>query len=114
MHPKKQLTEEEFARLVPHLSKRANAKALHAVMVEGRTQAEVARDEGISRKAVSQSVGRAWQLHIERGDRPEGWVRVDVALPQVLADVVYEMVRKARADLRIKHGKTKNENAGNR
>lgn len=112
MHPKKQLTQEEFNSLRPFLSKRLNVNALYQVMVEGKRQADVAREVGVTRKAISQSVGKLWQLHIEHGQRPEGWVAVNVALPQELAEVVNDMARNARAKLGKQNDE--NENAGNR
>lgn len=97
MHQRKQLTQDEFEAIVPFLSSRANKAALSAVMVDGRTQADVAREFNVTRKAISQSVGRAWQIHCERGSRPDGWVPVNVVLPQDLAEFVNDMARKARA-----------------
>lgn len=112
MHTDKRLTQAEFDAITPFFSSRANVESIHAVMVHGRSQADVAREVGVSRKAISQSVGKAWKLHLEHGNRPEGWVSVSVALPPDLAEIVKDMAQKARAKLGKQNGK--NENSGNR
>lgn len=109
MHPKKQLTRAEFNAIKPYFSKRANVEALYAVMVAGRSQSDVAREAGVTRKAISQGVGKAWSFHIEHGSRPSGWVSVNVALPPDLAEIVKDMARNAREKLGKKNATHEND-----
>lgn len=101
MRTKKRLTAQEFETLRPYLSrlKERNVEAIRQILVEGRQQTDVADELGVTKKAVSQMVGKAWQAHIEHGERPEGWTSISVTLPPDMAELVKDMERKARANL---------------
>lgn len=101
MRTKKRLTAKEFDTLRPHLArlKERNIEAIRQILVNGRMQTEVADELGITKKAISQMVGKAWQAHIDHGDRPEGWASISVTLPSDMAEIVKDMERKARANL---------------
>ena len=105
MRGKKRLTAQEFETLLPFLSrlKERNVRALHQVLVVGRMQTEIAGELGVTNKAVSQMVSRAWQLHINHGERPDGWMSISVTLPPDMADMVKDMERKARENLTKGH-----------
>ncbi|MDG5826874.1 transcriptional regulator KorA (plasmid) [Xylella fastidiosa subsp. pauca] len=101
MRSKKRLTAQEFETLRPYLSrlKERNVEAIRQILVEGRQQTDVADELGVTKKAVSQMVGKAWQAHIEHGERPAGWISISVTLPPDMAELVKDMERKARANL---------------
>jgi hypothetical protein len=105
MRGKKRLTAQEFETIQPYLSrlKERNIQAIYQILVEGRKQTEVANELKVTTKAVSQMVSKAWQFHIEHGERPEGWTSVSVTLPTDMAEIVKDMERKARENLTKRH-----------
>jgi hypothetical protein len=104
MRGKKRLTAQEFEVIRPYLErlKDRNVHAIHEILVGGRAQKDVAIELELSRETISQMVRKVWQLHIDRGDRPEGWVSIGVTLPPDLADLVKDMERKAREKIKVK------------
>lgn len=56
-----------------------------AVLVDGRSQSGVARDQGVSRNAVCLAVNRIWEAH---QDVPAGFERVNAVLPKQKAAIV--------------------------
>jgi FixJ family two-component response regulator len=104
MRKNKRLTPEEFDAIRPHLArmKDRNVEAIRAMLVEGRPQKEVAVELDVSAVAVSSMVRSAWEYHITHGARPEGWVNVNVVLPPDMAQLVKEMERTARENLKAK------------
>ncbi|CAE6850899.1 MAG: TrfB-related DNA-binding protein [Burkholderia gladioli] len=105
MRGKKRLTAQEFEAIRPYLSrlKERNVHALQQILVDGRTQTEIAGELGVTNKAVSQMVSKAWQFHIDHGERPNGWTSISVTLPPDMADMVKDMERKARENLTKGH-----------
>jgi FixJ family two-component response regulator len=97
MRSNKRLKADEFEALLPYLERLGdrNVKAARSIMVDGRQQSQVAAELGVSKSSASAVVCRVWNLHLEHGTRPIGWVRVSVVLPQDLAEVVKDMERKA-------------------
>ena len=104
MRKNKRLTTEEFDVIRPHLArmKERNVEAIRAILVDGRSQKDVATELDVSAVAVSSMVRSAWDYHITHGTRPEGWVSVNVALPPEMAQLVREMERNARENLKAK------------
>lgn len=104
MRKNKRLTTEEFDAIRPHLArmKDRNVEAIRAILVEGRAQKDVAAELDVSAVAVSSLVRSAWDYHITHGTRPEGWVSVNVVLPPDIAQLVREMERNARENLKAK------------
>lgn len=102
MASRKQLTADEFETIRPYLEQFAekNIGAIRSVMVDGRQQKDVARELKMTKSTVSAMVVRAWELHVEHGDRPEGWEVVNLALPHHMAAVVKDMALKAREQLK--------------
>ncbi|EKT4484318.1 hypothetical protein IYR97_22890 (plasmid) [Pseudomonas fulva] len=102
MRRKERLTPQDFDTLKAHMGSRwkpANIEAVRQVMVEGRKQKDIAADLGVTEKAVSQMVKKAYDLHQEHGTAPEGWVTVFATLPPDLAEHVRQMEQTARANL---------------
>ena len=82
----KQISASDFARAIEGLNIADRPAAMaRAVLVEGKTQAEVARDEGVSRNAVCLAVNRVWEVH---QDVPAGFERVTAILPKHRAEIV--------------------------
>lgn len=102
MRGDKKLTAEEFEALLPHLQgmKECNVKALEKIMVHGALQKELVADLGVTKEMVSAMVVKAWQLHIEHGIRPEGFVRITATLPKELAEAVKDIERRAHEKAR--------------
>lgn len=101
MGNKKSLTEEEFEVIRPHLERRdfevKNIRAIRRVLVEGAMQKEIVAELSVTKEAVSSMISRAWKIHVEHGERPPGWRKVEVVLPPEYADMVEalaDMVRK--------------------
>jgi hypothetical protein len=103
MANKKQLTAAEFETIRPLLDRfdGKNIIAIRRVLVEGVLQKDIASELKLSKEAVSAMVGRAWRVHLEHGDRPPGWRKIEVVLPPAYADMVEELV-KTIARLRAK------------
>ena len=98
MGNRKALTAEEFDWLRPYLGRieERNLRAVRRVLVDGLMQKQIASDMGLTKEAVSALVSRAWNAHLRYGERPPGWVKVEVVLPPDMARLVYEMVKIAR------------------
>lgn len=103
MTSRKKLTAEEFEQILPHLDRfdKKNIAAIRRVLVTGDKQKDVAAELGLTKEAMSAMVGRAWKVHLEHGDRPEGWVKVEAVLPPYMAELVQEMVKIARRKAKI-------------
>lgn len=104
MRKNKRLTMAEFETIRPYLArmKKRNIEAIRTILVEGRRQKDVAIEMDVSAVAVSSMVRSAWDYHITYGARPEGWVSVSVVLPLEVAQLVMEMERNARENLKAK------------
>jgi|SRR5690625_919017 len=92
------MTAEAFEVLQPRLSHLtlSTIEITREVLVEGKSQSEVARRHGITRQSVSDMVARvrAAAKEIERG-----WRKVEVWLPPEMAEQVRKMEAEARAQL---------------
>ncbi len=102
MRRKEQITPQDFETLKAHMGPRwkvANVEAVRQVLVEGRKQKDIANELGVTEKAVSQMVKKAYDLHEEHGTAPAGWVTVFATLPPDLAEHVRIMEQTARASL---------------
>lgn len=94
----KRLTQAEFDAIRPHLDnfEAKNIEAVRRILVGGVLQKDIAAEMKMTKEAVSALVGRAWQHHIERGALPEGWQKVQMALPPDLAEVARTLGDVAR------------------
>lgn len=101
MRTKKRLTAQEFDTLQRYLSrfKNENVQAIRKILVDGQQQTNVANTLGVTNKAVSYMVRKAWQTYIKHGERPEGWISISVTLPPDMAELVKDIERKAREKL---------------
>ena len=100
MGNKKRLTAEEFEVIRAHLERRdfedKNVRAIRRVLVDGVMQKDIVAELGLTKEAVSSLISRAWKLHVEHGERPPGWRKVEVVLPPEYADLVELMANLAR------------------
>jgi sugar phosphate isomerase/epimerase len=102
MPARKRLTPDEFEFIRPHLErqKEQNIEHVRRVLVDGVKQRDLAAELGMTVQGVSAMVARAWNIHVEHGERPIGWRVVHVALPDHVADVIEEMADIARRRIR--------------
>lgn len=100
MGNKKRLTAAEFDLILPHLQRRhfeeRNISAIRRVLVEGVMQKQIVAELGLTKEAVSSLINRAWKSHLEHGECPPGWRRVEVILPPEYADLVEGLAILAR------------------
>jgi DNA-directed RNA polymerase specialized sigma24 family protein len=98
MGSRKTLTSEEFEWIRPYLGRieEKNLRAIRRVLVDGLMQKNIAAEMNLTKEAVSALVARAWRAHLEHGERPNGWVKVEVVLPPDMARLVHEMVKIVR------------------
>jgi hypothetical protein len=98
MGNKKTLTAEEFEYIRPYLGRveEKNLRAIRRVLVDSEMQKNIAAEMNLTKEAVSALVARAWRAHLAHGERPPGWVKVEVVLPPDMARLVHEMVKIAR------------------
>lgn len=102
MRRKERLSPQDFEIIRSHMGPRwkpANIEAVRQVLVEDRKQKDVAVELGVTEKAVSQMVRKAYALHQEHGTKPDGWITVYATLPPELAEYVKGMEKTARANL---------------
>ena len=92
---KKRLTASEFEEIRLHLENRnfdeKNIRAIKRVLVDNVLQKEIVAELNLTKEAVSSLISRAWKIHMEYGQRPLGWRKVEVVLPPEYADVVEEL-----------------------
>ena len=100
MRNKKRLTADEFEVIRTHLERRAfeekNIRAIRRVLVDSVMQKEIVLELGLTKEAVSSLISRAWKIHLEHGERPPGWRKVEVVLPPEYADIVEDLANIAR------------------
>ncbi|HBZ8360508.1 TPA: transcriptional regulator, partial [Escherichia coli] len=80
---KRRLTPSEFDQAVkrlPRAMKARNIQIARAILVEGRKQAELVRETGLSRTAIAAVVRKIREAHETYGQPPEGWERIEVCL----------------------------------
>lgn len=92
------LTPEEFEALMPSLKRLSlgTIEVARAVLVEGKSQAEVVRETGKSKQLVSANCKIVLD-YIE--DVPRGWVKEEVCLPKDVMEEVRQIERRERAKL---------------
>ena len=93
------MTAKEFDELRPRLGRLSldTVDLAREVLVNGKTQSNVAREYGLSRQRVNGMVSR---VIAAANEIPLGWKRVDVWLPPDLAEEVQKMEANAKAATR--------------
>ena len=103
MSGKSKMTPEEFDALRPRLDTVALARE---VLVDGRSQVDVAKGHGITKQRVSGMVAR---VIAAAHDVPATWQRVEVWVPPELVDQVRQLEAQARAALQERNTGGKDE-----
>lgn len=82
----KRLASQDFDRLAlrTRLGDRARAMA-RAVLVDGRAQAEVAAENGVTKQRVNIAVAAIERAYLEAAAPGTGWINVELKLPEALA-----------------------------
>ncbi|AOS36948.1 TPA: TrfB-related DNA-binding protein [Escherichia coli] len=96
---KRRLTPSEFDQAVkrlPRAMKARNIQIARAILVEGRKQAELVRETGLSRTAIAAVVRKIREAHETYGQPPEGWERIEVCLPSEMVHLVRALEEEAR------------------
>ena len=95
------MTAQEFDELRPRLGRLSldTVELAREVLVNGKTQSDVAREHGLTRQRVSGMVSR---VIAAANEIPRGWEKVEVWLPPALAEEVRKMEADAKAEARTK------------
>ena len=96
---KRLLTNSEFelaVRKLPRSLKKSNISIGRAILVEGQKQADIIKETGLSRSAISSVVRKIRHSHEVHGQPPEGWERIEVCLPIHLIKMVRALEEEAR------------------
>lgn len=98
MSGKPRMTPDEFDALRPRLGRLSldTVELAREVLVDGRSQVEVAKGHDITKQRVSGMVARVLAA---AQDVPVTWQRVEVWVPPELVDQVRQLEAKARAAL---------------
>ncbi|EGG7966739.1 transcriptional regulator [Salmonella enterica] len=92
---KKRLTNEEFARVTRNLNVgKQTLDIAYGVLVKGKPQKYFVETLYISRGAVSQAVNRVWDAY--KQEVPDGFVRIEVVLPERQAFIVKKWADEAK------------------
>ena len=108
MKNSRQLTLEEFSEIKPRLRRMSsrNVEAAYEVLVNNKTQSEMARELGVTQQSIGDAVNAVWrhyQKHYEQEAGliiPRDWVKVSAVLPPEMAKVVTQMEKSAHEKLR--------------
>ncbi|KND60982.1 hypothetical protein BVER_00865c [Candidatus Burkholderia verschuerenii] len=108
MKIQRKLTPEEFEAIKPRLKRMSqrNVDAAYQVLVNDKTQSEIARELGVTQQSIGDAVNAVWkhfQKHYEQESGlaiPSDWIKVSALLPPEMAKVVTQMEKSARDKLR--------------
>lgn len=92
---KKRLSKEDFNRITRNLSVgQQTLDIAYGVLVKGKPQKFFVETLEISRGAVSQAVNRVWDAY--KQEVPDGFVRLEVVLPERQAFIVKKWADEAK------------------
>lgn len=92
---KKRLSKDAFYRVTRNLSVgQQTLDIAYGVLVQGKPQKFFVETLSISRGAVSQAVNRVWDAF--KQEVPDGFVRLDVVLPERQAFIVKKWADEAK------------------
>jgi hypothetical protein len=92
---RKHLSKEVFSRVARNLNVgKQTLDIAYGVLVEGKPQKYFVETLNISRGAVSQAVNRVWEAY--KQEVPDGFVRVEVVLPERQAFIVKKWAEEAK------------------
>jgi hypothetical protein len=92
---RKRLTKEVFSRVTRGLNVgKQTLDIAYGVLVDGKPQKFFVESLNISRGAVSQAVNRVWDAY--KQEVPDGFVRIEVVLPERQAFIVRKWADEAK------------------
>ncbi|EBM5962833.1 TPA: TrfB-related DNA-binding protein [Salmonella enterica subsp. enterica serovar 16:l,v:-] len=95
INERKRLSKEVFSRVTQSLNVgQKTLEIAYGVLVEGKPQKYFVETLNISRGAVSQAVNRVWDAY--KLEVPDGFVRVEVVLPERQAFIVKKWADEAK------------------
>jgi hypothetical protein len=94
---KKTLSESQFQECTKGLDVGAQTLDIaYGVLVQGKTQASFAKQLGLTKGAVSQSVNRVWVAHESKKTLPNGHKLISAVLPEHQAYIVAKWAKEAK------------------
>lgn len=87
----KLLTNDQFDAILPRLGRLSmdTLNIAREVLVDGKSQSEVAREHNLSRQRVH---GMVTRVNAAINDIPLDWVRLDTWLPKEMADKIQKEI----------------------
>lgn len=93
------LTQAEFDNAIANLPRRlkpSNVEIAKAVLVDGKKQASIVQETGLSRSAVAAVIRKVKESHNLFGLPPAGWQRIEVCVPASLVPVIRAIEDEAK------------------
>lgn len=93
------LTQAEFDNAIANLARRlkpSNVEIAKAVLVDGKKQASIVQETGLSRSAVAAVIRKVKESHRLFGLPPAGWQRIEVCVPASLVPVIRAIEDEAK------------------
>lgn len=93
------LTQAEFDNAIANLPRRfkpSNVEIAKAVLVDGKKQASIVQETGLSRSAVAAVIRKVKESHNRFGLPPAGWQRIEVCVPASLVPVIRAIEDEAK------------------
>ena len=93
------LTQTEFEKAIANLPRKlkpANVDIARAVLVDGRKQAAIVQETGLSRSAIAAVIRKVKESHRLFGLPPAGWQRIEVCVPSSLVPVIRAIEDEAK------------------
>ncbi|UUS62533.1 MULTISPECIES: TrfB-related DNA-binding protein [unclassified Acinetobacter] len=90
------ITADQWDDLLPYLdSMLERTKAYcRAVLVDGKSVAEVAKNNQLQRQVVNKSVSKVYSIFAKKNDGVKDWVKVTVFVPKVVAQEILELEKR--------------------
>ena len=94
---KGELTSSEFDSAVDRLQlKDSNIEIARSILVDGRKQAAVIAETGLSRQSIAKVLRRIRETHEKYGKPPDGWQRIEICVPKHIVPIINAMVDEAK------------------
>lgn len=91
------LSPEDFSRLAEQTKLGEAARAMaRAVLVDGRSQVDVANDYGMTKQRIGLAVGAINRVYEQSTAKSTAWVSVAIDLPDYLAHELADLIESLR------------------